>query len=134
MRSSGQLQYRAGSAVGRRTGRDSRNRLQPRGDPQREHGDHRDRNDDPPPPDTNALPDAFRERGRIDDAVERSNETIATPRHRFDKAGRFCRIAKRLSQSLHRRAHAVVEIDEGVVGPQALAQLLTSDELARALQ
>jgi hypothetical protein len=28
----------------------------------------------------------------------------------------------------------VVEVDEGIVGPQALAELLTSDELARMLE
>jgi hypothetical protein len=48
--------------------------------------------------------------------------------------GSISRIAQRLSQSVHRRADAVLEFDDRIVGPQPLAQLLAGYNLAWSLK
>lgn len=50
---------------------------------------------------------------------------------RFDELRGIRRIAHRYPQPLHRAVQAVLEIDEGVRSPQALAQFLAGDHLAR---
>src|SRR6185369_1515573 len=62
------------------------------------------------------------------------NESIAAARQRFYEPRRFSRIAERLAQALHRSVDAVVEVDDGVAGPELLAKLLAGDEIARMLQ
>ena len=66
--------------------------------------------------------------------ARRGDEPVATARHRLDKAGRVGRVAQRVAQSLHGGVQPVLEVDEGVVGPQALAELVASHELARPLE
>jgi len=62
------------------------------------------------------------------------DETIAAARKRLNETRLLVRIAKRAAQSLNRRVHAMLEIDEGIGGPKTFLQILSSEEFARVLQ
>jgi hypothetical protein len=62
------------------------------------------------------------------------NESISPPRERLDVARTGRRISQGFPQLVHGRIQAVIEIHEGVSGPQFLAHLLASDQVTAALQ
>ena len=76
--------------------------------------------------------------GRVEAALERAldrrDEPIAAPGHRFDEPRRRRVLAERLAQAFDRGVEAVIELDERVVGPQLLPQLLTRDHLTGAIE
>src|SRR5262249_26494982 len=57
-----------------------------------------------------------------------------TVRNRLDEARVSRRIAERFAQALDRCVQAVLEVDEGVVRPQARAQLVAGHDGPRRLQ
>ena len=73
-------------------------------------------------------------RGRRIGQVGRGDETIAPSRDRLHKTRRLGRVTERVAQPSDRRVQPVLEIDEGVLRPETLAELLASDELARLLE
>jgi hypothetical protein len=66
--------------------------------------------------------------------LNRRNEPVSLPRHSFDKprVSRF--VSKHLPDLLDRGIQAVIELDEGVVRPEALLQLLPRPELRGPFQ
>ena len=64
---------------------------------------------------------------------DRIQETIATTPDGLDVPRLRRGIAQRASQPVYGATDAVVEIDEGAVGPQPLPQFLTGNELAGPL-
>ena len=64
---------------------------------------------------------------------DRIQETIATTTDGLDVARLRRGIAQRASQPVDGATDAVVEIDEGAVGPEPLPQFLTGDDLAGPL-
>ena len=64
----------------------------------------------------------------------RQTSPAPTSRQGLDKTWILRRIAQRLAQLADSRVQAVIEIDDGVVGLEALLQFLARDEFARALQ
>ena len=67
-------------------------------------------------------------------SLDLADEAVATLRQRLDIARCIGFVAERLAQFLDRRVQAVVEINERVGGPEALANLLAGDQLAGLLQ
>ena len=63
-------------------------------------------------------------------AVDGHEQSIAPARHCLDEARRRRRILERLAEPAHRRIQAVIEVDEGAVRPQALAEFLARDQPA----
>ena len=68
------------------------------------------------------------------DRPDRRDEAIAPARQRLDEPRVLGRVAEHLAQLLDRRVEGVIEIDEGVGGPEPLAHRLAGDHLARALE
>ena len=66
--------------------------------------------------------------------ARRGDEPVAPPRHRLDKAGRVGRVAQRVAQPFHRGVQSVFEVDEGIIGPEALAEFFARDKLARLFE
>ena len=66
-------------------------------------------------------------------AIHRGDETIAAARHRLDIARRIGGVAQRVAQPLHDCVQAVLEVDEGVGGPEPLPQLVAGHQLAGPL-
>ena len=62
------------------------------------------------------------------------DKSIPAARQGLDVARTGCGIAKGLAQLVYGGVQAVVEIDEGVGGPELLLQLLAGDHVAGALQ
>ena len=77
---------------------------------------------------------ARRCRRRLPARSERRDEPIAAARQRLDEPRVVRIVAERGAQALHRRVQAVLEVDEGAVRPQPLAQLLARDDVAGALE
>jgi hypothetical protein len=50
-------------------------------------------------------------------SFDRSDEPIAASWQCLDISWRISRVTERITQALHHRVQAVLEIDEGVVGP-----------------
>ena len=65
---------------------------------------------------------------------DRGYETVAAARQSFDEARVFAGILQGLAQSVHGLVQALVEIYEGICGPQPLHQLIAGDQLAGTLQ
>jgi hypothetical protein len=60
-------------------------------------------------------------------AVDRRDEPVAPPGQRLVEARLLCIVAQRRPQPLDRRVQAVLEVDEGVLGPSpASSRLLNS--------
>ena len=68
------------------------------------------------------------------DAVNRRDEAVSAAGEGFDEARARCGIAQRLANLVHRGIQAVIEIDEGVGGPDFFAQLVARDHLTGILQ
>ena len=66
--------------------------------------------------------------------VHRRDEPVPATGQRLDIARDVGRIIERLAQAAHRRVQTGLEVDERIGGPEALAQCLTRDELARTLE
>ena len=66
--------------------------------------------------------------------LHRGDEAVTAAGQRLDIAGTGGGIAERLAQLVYGRVQAVVEIDEGVGGPEFLAQLFAGDYLAGAVK
>jgi hypothetical protein len=64
----------------------------------------------------------------------RRDEAIPAPCERFDELRRLGRISKRLSHFLNCGIETVLEVDERVVLPQSLAELLARGHLATPFQ
>ncbi|HET9387746.1 MAG TPA: hypothetical protein VFO67_21615 [Gemmatimonadales bacterium] len=83
-------------------------------------------------------PDAWsRARRCVRRAGARSNlrdEPVSTPRQRFHEPGVVRIVTERGAEPLHGGVQAVVEVDERAVRPQAAAQLLARDHVARSLE
>ena len=83
-------------------------------------------------------PDAWSRAGRcVRRAGARPNlrdEPVSTPRQRFHEPGIVRIVTERGAEPLHGGVQAVVEVDERAVRPQAAAQLLARDHVARALE
>ena len=56
-------------------------------------------------------------------------QTVASPGHRFDVSGGLGGVAQGLAKDPDRNVDAVVEIHNGVVGPEPLLNRLTSNDL-----
>ena len=65
--------------------------------------------------------------------VQRTDEPVAAAWQRLDIARDVGRIIERLAQAPNRRVQAGLEVDERIGGPEAIAQRLAGDELARTL-
>ena len=52
----------------------------------------------------------------------------------FNKARIICRISQRLANLVDGRVDAVIEVDEGILGPEFLVQLFTGHDFSRILQ
>ena len=63
-----------------------------------------------------------------------ADESIAAAWQRLDIARVISGVTERLAQPPHGGVEAVLEIDEGIVRPQALAKLVAVEELAGAIQ
>jgi hypothetical protein len=61
-------------------------------------------------------------------------EAISPPVERFHEPRTLSGVAKRRTQTLNRSVHAVLEIHKRAVGPQPIANLLTRDHIACALE
>ena len=68
---------------------------------------------------------------RLELAIEDSDKTVAASRYRLDVPRVIGRIAKGSPQFVDRRIQPMFEIDERSVGPELLAQFLTTDKIAR---
>ena len=66
--------------------------------------------------------------------VHRRDEPVPAARQRLDIARDVGRIVERLAQAAHRRVQAGLEVDERIGAPEAIAQCLARDELARTLE
>jgi hypothetical protein len=64
------------------------------------------------------------------DAFDRRDEAIAAARQGLDEAGIIGRVAEGVTQAVHRRIQSVVEIHEGVGGPEVLPQFVARDQIA----
>jgi len=60
----------------------------------------------------------------------RRKEAVAAQGHGFDEARILWRIAQRLAQLVDGGVQAVIEVDEGVFGPQSLAEVIARDDAA----
>jgi hypothetical protein len=58
------------------------------------------------------------------------DETVAAARKGFDETRMLVRIAEGAAERLDRCVHAMLEIDEGVGGPEAALQLFSGEQLA----
>ena len=63
-----------------------------------------------------------------------SDEAIAAPGNRFDVERRVKRIAKCVAQVGDRHIEAVIEVNEGIRGPEKAIQLISRDQFARIFQ
>jgi len=66
--------------------------------------------------------------------LDRSNEPIASPGQRLDKARVGGGIVQDIAELIQRRPDAVIEIGEGAVRPKGRANLLARDQFAVPLQ
>ena len=66
--------------------------------------------------------------------AQRTDEPVAAAWQRLDIARDVGRIIERLAQAPNRRVQAGLEVDERIGGPEAIAQCLAGDELARTLE
>jgi hypothetical protein len=64
------------------------------------------------------------------DAFHGGDETVAAARQGFDETRVLMRIAESAAERLDRCIHAMLEIDEGVGGPEAGLQLFSGEQLA----
>ena len=62
------------------------------------------------------------------------DETVAALGDRFDVDGSIGEVAEGVAELHHRGVEAVVEIDEGVGGPENAAEVFAADELAGVLE
>ena len=67
------------------------------------------------------------------DSLDRSDKPVASPRQRFNETGIGGRISQHLAKFVNARAQAVVEINEGVLGPKRAAELLARNEFSSLL-
>ena len=67
-------------------------------------------------------------------SLYRRDEPVADLRHGLQKPRSRRRIPKRLPDLLNRRIQALVELDELVLGPEAVLELLSGDDLAGLLE
>ena len=67
-------------------------------------------------------------------ALDRGDEPVAAAVQRLDKSRIVRVVAERGPQPLHRGVEAVLEINEGPLGPQPIAQLLPRDDVAGPLE
>src|SRR5579884_3405628 len=70
----------------------------------------------------------------IRDDLDRCNETVASARLGFDETRVRGGVAQRFAQLVDSSIQAVVEIDEGIGGPEAVAEVFAGDDIARALE
>jgi hypothetical protein len=75
-----------------------------------------------------------RRRFRLGFLFHDADEAVTPAWQRLDVPRIVGGIAQRIAQPLNRCVDAVVELDDGVVGPQHLAQLFAGHQLARPVQ
>jgi len=63
-----------------------------------------------------------------------TDEAVTAPRQRLDVARLLGRVAQSISQSLDRCVDAVIELYNGVVGPQPNADILPQNSFTRPFQ
>ena len=68
------------------------------------------------------------------DHRDRRNEAVAAPRERLDEARILRRIAQSFPQLVDRRSQAMVKVDDRVVAPEPVLDLIPRDHFARPLQ
>src|SRR5271165_3035031 len=74
----------------------------------------------------------IRRRGVADG--DRSDEPVAALGEGFDEAGIVGFVGESVAEFVDGGVEAVLEVDEGVFGPEAFLELLAGDELARVLE
>jgi hypothetical protein len=121
------LDRRADESTGRRRARTPlQERLQEPTQPSREF------RFSPPPTPRQA---SFRiQRASYPCVVDGRDEPITALRHGFDEARILGRIVQCFAKPVNRLVQRLIEIDEGVVAPQLLAQFFSAHDLAGALQ
>ena len=67
-------------------------------------------------------------------SVDSRDEAVPSTGSGFYEPRDLGRIAQRVTQTLHRRVQAVLEVDERIRRPKPLAQLFARDQFAGALQ
>jgi len=67
--------------------------------------------------------------GRFQVLDDRRNETITPSRQRFDETRALGVVSQNIAQAIDGVIQAVVELDEGIGGPERLPKLLARDHL-----
>jgi hypothetical protein len=80
------------------------------------------------------LATAALKRRLMPDVFDRRYEAIAAARKRLYKSGVGGGIAERIPQLIYGGVQSVIKIDESIGGPETLAKLFASDQIAGSLQ
>jgi len=67
-------------------------------------------------------------------AVNRGNETVSAAGDGFDETRAGGRVAERFANLVYSRIQAVIEVDEGVGGPDFLAQVFTRNDTSSVFE
>ena len=66
--------------------------------------------------------------------LHRRHESVTSASHCFNEAGIVSRIAERVADFVDGLVEAMVEVNEGVLGPEVLLKLLAGNDLSRLFQ